>query len=81
MTGKQNFIFFFGLLIVFLNFYFSGAFTTLSKAVFGGGGWTNPATPVTPSTGASGGSSPFNGFNPFPLGFTIPGTGIRIPIP
>jgi len=83
VSGKQNFIFFFGLLIILLNFYFSGAFHKLSVAVFGGGGWTSPAN-AKPSAGNNAGGSSGGGitsFNPFPLGFTIPGTPIRIPIP
>lgn len=81
MSGKQNAIFFLGLLIIILNFYFSGAFHTLSDAVFGAGGWTNPASPTAPSGSGGGSNNPLNNFNPFPLGFTIPGTNIRIPIP
>jgi hypothetical protein len=82
MTGKQNFIFFFGMFVIILNFYFSGAFHKLSIAVFGGNGWASPAT-AKPSAGSSGSSGGFSipSFNPFPLGFTIPGTPIRIPIP
>lgn len=56
MSGKQNFIFFLGMSLILLNFYFHGGFKVISTAIFGPGGISNP-NPPTVSAGTFNSSS------------------------
>lgn len=55
MSGKQNFIFFLGLSLILMNFYFHGGFTVITHSIFGPGGIGNPNPPANQVPGGASG--------------------------
>jgi hypothetical protein len=78
VTGKQNFIFFLGLTIIAINWYFGGQWHVLHDAIFKGP--ANGGNPNPPSSGGnSSNSSGIGNLVPGAVNPHLPGTSIPFP--